>query len=392
MLHLLPVLESESSIRFPFIKCPESSVTSDQEPHWESNVPRISTIVQTLGGTNRIQNPGRRRSSFRPSVEALEARDLMTVGGAISGFVFNDAITNGVQNPGELSLAGVTIYADSNVNGVLDPGEASTKSAADGSYTLTLNQDGVEPVRQIEPPGFAQTTADHARVPISGGAAVNNVNFGDRRTLPPDQSFVDQAFRDLLGRGADAGAQAFFGGALDQGSIERPQVALIIESSTEFRSRQIDTLFTQLLHRSADQAGKQAFLATFARGATGAQAEATILASSEYFSTRGAGSNAGFATTLYQDLLARNIDPNALNFAKTFLASGGSRASLTQIVQSSPEADTGEVRGLFQQLLRRGPDAGGLASFAAARHGGFSDEQTAAAIAGSDEYFQHFCL
>ena len=353
---------------------------------------RISTLARTFEVASRIQNRARRRSSFQPHVEPLEARNLMAAGGTISGLVFSDAITNGVQNPGELSLAGVTIFVDTNANGVLDPGETSAKSAADGSYTLTLTQDGVFPVRQIEPSGFAQTTPDSAPVPVAGGAAVANINFGDRRTLPPDQSFVDQAFRDLLGRGADAGAQTFFGGALDQGSIERPQVALILESSAEFRSRQIDTLFTQFLHRSADQAGKQAFLAAFARGATGAQVEATILASPEYFRARGGGTNTGFAAALYQDLLARNIDANGLNFAKSLLAAGGSRLSLTQLVQTSPEASTDEVRGLFQQLLRRDADAGGLTSFTSALNGGASDEQTAAAIAGSDEYFQRFCL
>ena len=344
-------------------------------------MPRFSTCIWALG-----------RASYRPDVETLEARDLMSTGGNITGIVFSDAITNGVQDAGELPLAGVTIFADRNANGVLDAGEASARSGADGRYTLVLSQDGTFQPRQVEPLGFAETTAGAAPVALAGSATIGNLNFGDRRTLPPNQSFVDQAFRDLLGRGADAGALSFFGDALDQGSIGRLQVGLLIESSTEFRSRQIDGLFTNLLHRPADPMGKQAFLGFLATGATGEQAEALILASPEYFQTRGGGSNAGYATALFQDLLGRNIESAALSNAKSVLAAGGSRIALAQAVLASPESDAREVSGLFQQLLRRDPDTGGLATFTAALHGGASDEQAAANIAGSDEYFQRFCL
>ena len=316
----------------------------------------------------------------------------MTTGGKISGTIFSDSITNGVQNSGELPLAGVVVFVDTNANGVLDAGETNVRSAPDGTYTLNFAQDGIFQIRQVEPTGFAQTTVDNPPVAVAGGATVGNINFGDRRTLPPNQSFVDQSFRDLLGRGADAGAIASFGGALDQGSLERPDVDLIIESSPEFRARQIDQLFSQLLHRSADAGGKQAFLAAFAAGFSSEQIESAILSSAEYFQTRGGNTNTGFATALYQDVLGRPIDSAGLSNAQKFLGNGGSRLQLSQSVQASPEADTHDVRTIFQQLLRRDADAGALATFTAARHGGAPDEQIAAAIASSDEYFQRFCL
>ena len=353
---------------------------------------RVITFCRALRGAKRTQSEAVRRAFFRPCVETLEARDLMTAGGKITGMIFNDAITNGVLNPGELPLAGVTVFADSNANGVLDAGEVSTKSGADGNFTLVLSRDSTVQVRQLEPLGFAETTVPGAPTPVSGGSTVNNINFGDRRTLPPDQSFVDQAFRDLLGRGADAGALAFFGNALDLGAIERGQVNLSIESSTEFRSREIDDSFAKFLHRSADPGAKQAFLSLLSAGATKEQLDATIVSSAEYFQARAGGANTSFAAVLFQDVLGRNIDSGGSSFAKGFLAAGGSRFGLAQLVESSQEADANEVRGLFQELLRRDADAGALAAFTAARHGGASDEQIAAAIAGSDEYFQRFSL
>jgi hypothetical protein len=347
--------------------------------------------MRALGRALRTQSVPRRRASYRPVVETLEGRDLMS-GGKITGVVFNDAITNGVRDAGELPLAGVTIFADSNANGILDAGEVSARSRADGSYTLALSQDGTFQPRQVEPLGFAETAAGAGAVALAGGATIGNINFGDRRTLPPNQSFVDQVFRDLLGRGADAGARAFFGGALDQGLLSRLQVGLIIENSTEFRLLQIDGLFRTLLHRPADPMGRQAFLNFFATGATTEQAEAVILASPEYFQTRGGSSTTGYATALFQDVFGRSIDSAGLASVQSFLAASGSRLNLTQALLASPEAQAREVRGLFQQLLHRDPDTGGLATFTAALHGGASDEHTAAVIASSDEYFQRFCL
>src|SRR5207247_1327361 len=122
----------------------------------------FSTCIWALGRASRTQNVCRRRASDRPDVETLEARDLMTTGGNITGIVFSDAITNGVQDAGELPLAGVTIFADRNANGVLDAGEVSARSGADGRYTLALSQDGTFQPRQVEPLGFAETTAGAA--------------------------------------------------------------------------------------------------------------------------------------------------------------------------------------------------------------------------------------
>ncbi len=353
---------------------------------------RLSSLIPLLGRAKPAKNTIKRQSSFQPQIESLEARALMTAGGKITGIVFNDAIPNGVQDGGELPLAGITVFADSNGNGALDAGELSTKSGPDGSYSLTFNTDGAFAIRQIVPRGFAQTYANPTAINVAGGAAITNINFGDQRTLLPDQSFVDQAFRDLLGRGADAGALATFGTALDLGSMERPDVLQAIQGSTEFRSRQIDQLFSKLLHRSADPGAKTAFLQSFANGATSEQIEATIVASDEYFQKRGGGSNSGFATALYQDELGRNIDSGGLTNAQNFLAAGGSRLALTQFVQTSPEADAHSVRAIFQQFLRRDADADALAAFTSARHSGASDEQIGAAVASSDEYFQRFCL
>src|SRR5262245_28494538 len=55
--------------------------------------------------------------------EEWSVGDGRPVTATIEGFKFNDLNGNGVFNPGEPRLNGVTIFLDANMNGTLDPGE-----------------------------------------------------------------------------------------------------------------------------------------------------------------------------------------------------------------------------------------------------------------------------
>jgi len=61
---------------------------------------------------------------------------------AISGNVFSDVNRNGVRDPGERGLSGVTIWLDLNNNGTADPGEPVTTSIADYYFTPTVDETG----------------------------------------------------------------------------------------------------------------------------------------------------------------------------------------------------------------------------------------------------------
>ena len=77
----------------------------------------------------------------------------------ISGIHFHDLDGSGIQDAGEPTLEGWTIYVDVNDNSQLDTGEPSAVTGADGSYTIG----GVVPgatynVRVIVQPGWEQTS------------------------------------------------------------------------------------------------------------------------------------------------------------------------------------------------------------------------------------------
>ncbi len=110
--------------------------------------------------------------------------------GTVSGTVFSDLNGNGVQDPGESGLGGVTVTLLDSVGNVV--GTATT--AGDGAYVFTGVTAGTYTVQETDPSGYVSTTSNS--VPISvppGGAAT--ANFGDQQvgTVPARSSATSTA-------------------------------------------------------------------------------------------------------------------------------------------------------------------------------------------------------
>ena len=116
---------------------------------------------------------------------------------SISGLKFNDLNGNGVRNPGEPGLAGITIFLDANNNGVLDPGEVSTTSDVNGNYTFANLGPGTYHVREVVPVGSMQTTVNPAAIVVSSGTNITGVLFGNFKLI----SISGIKFNDLNGNG-----------------------------------------------------------------------------------------------------------------------------------------------------------------------------------------------
>jgi hypothetical protein len=99
--------------------------------------------------------------------------------GAISGFAFNDANSNGVMDPQEVPMVGLLVYIDSNLNGQYDPGEPSTTTDNNGQYSFTGLADGTYVVREQTPSGYTLTTPAAQQITIMNGQAVSDVDFGN---------------------------------------------------------------------------------------------------------------------------------------------------------------------------------------------------------------------
>ncbi len=98
--------------------------------------------------------------------------------GQISGTKFNDTNTNGIFDLGELGLSDITLYLDLNQNGFLDEGEPPTITGVNGEYSFRDLPPNTYILREISPPGFAQTTPDPI-VNVTPGSNLTNVNIGN---------------------------------------------------------------------------------------------------------------------------------------------------------------------------------------------------------------------
>ena len=70
-----------------------------------------------------------------------------------------------------------------------------------------------------------------------------------------------------------------------------------------------------------------------------------------------------FTTSLFNEYLGRAPEQAAQDFFSSFLEKGGSPAELATIVATSPEAQTNQVGSLYQYMLGREGDQGGVAYF-----------------------------
>jgi uncharacterized protein YdeI (BOF family) len=107
--------------------------------------------------------------------------------------------------------------------------------------------------------------------------------------------------------------------------------------------------------------------------------------SDEYFFGYGAGNSTIWITDLYQKLMLRSPDSGGLNYWVSQLAGGMSRAAVSHWFYQSPEKRGLRVDSLYQHILGRSSDAGGR-EYWAARLYGEGDLALASFLASSPEY------
>jgi len=197
--------------------------------------------------------------------------------------------------------------------------------------------------------------------------------------------YVNQAYVDLLGRTPEQAGFDYWSVQLLDGA-PRTAVAHALVISTEHRQRLVERLFRDHLDREADPAGRDAFVADLARGATIDQVRASILGSREFFVRAGDGTVAGFVEALYGEVLGRTADAAGRAYWSAQIAAGVSLPTVASALLASEEADERLVDRHFQDLLRRPVDPGGRAYWAGLLQGGFREERLVAELIGSDEY------
>lgn len=148
---------------------------------WTQTEPSSSTGVYNNGGYchSITLSPGQNLTNIQFGNFQL---------GSISGQKFNDINGNGIKDPGEVGLSGVTIYLDKNLNNILDVGDTSTITDANGNYlfnnlTVGTYHNNSYAVKEVVPTGWTQTypVGNTHYVSITSGVGATNVDFGNVR-------------------------------------------------------------------------------------------------------------------------------------------------------------------------------------------------------------------
>src|SRR5262249_23487973 len=131
-------------------------------------------------------------------------------------------------------------------------------------------------------------------------------------------AWLNAAFTDLLGRAADAGAQAAFLPALQRG-VSRVNVALQIVTSDEYRSRLVSGYYSKLLGRIPAPAEVAGWVNALKQGTPDEGVLNAIVGSAEYYqnkkgtATTQSAQDANWLGAVYTDLLGRSIDSTGRN-------------------------------------------------------------------------------
>jgi VCBS repeat-containing protein len=317
--------------------------------------------------------------------------------------VFRDFNANGVQDSGELGLAGMTVYLDLNSNGRRDTGEPSAVSDSSGNVTFTGLTPGTYLVRQdlSGAQGVALTNGAGAglSVNVAGPTTAvlgdllyspampvwSNTLIYDTANHDANTAYLVGLYHSLLNRDADAAGLTYWVGQLS-GSATRQQVVQGFLTSVEHRGLEVDAYYQTFLHRAADSMGRAYWVNQFLGGADETAVLQGFLTSSEFVAAH--PDNTSFVQELYRDLLGRSAEQAGLDYWVGLLSST-SRANVVAAFVRSGEVAARAVDGFYAAYLHRPADAAASYWLSLWTGGVVRLTDIAAGYLTSDEFFNN---
>ena len=151
--------------------------------------------VEPAGWMRTSVNPAAITASSGSNVAGVRFGNFKLI--SINGFKYNDLGGNGILKPGDPGLAGVTIFMDLYNNGILEPADPRTTTNANGYFSFPNVGPGTYTIREVEPAGWMQTSANPAAIKASSGSNVSGITIGNFKLF----SISGTKYEDLNGSG-----------------------------------------------------------------------------------------------------------------------------------------------------------------------------------------------
>jgi hypothetical protein len=210
--------------------------------------------------------------------------------------------------------------------------------------------------------------------------------------LAGNAPWLTTLYNRLLGRAPDsAGLDSSLNSTLNSYQTQRLALATNFDTSTEYQTVLVATLFSTYLRRSPSAAETSARVAQLAAGTTDEQLISTLVSSQEYYQNPKLGNsdNSTWLNQAYRDILGRNRDTAGSQSFLNGLNNGSlTRSQVADALLSSTEYRQRLISQFFGSYLGRTPAAAEVNNYLSAIAAGATDEQLIAQILASNEYFE----
>lgn len=183
--------------------------------------------------------------------------------------------------------------------------------------------------------------------------------FGSTIEIPGSRQFVVAAYQDVLGRAPESDAVMNFWISRIASGMSRADMANAFNNSDEYRYMKIVEAYDRALKRAPDPAGAEYWMGVLRRGELSPEnLYSTFISMDEMFLVQGGGTNQGYITALYRELLLREPDQGGLSFWSARLDRGENRRAISDSIWFSPEKYNVRVTEAYQKFLGRTANAG----------------------------------
>ncbi len=253
---------------------------------------------------------------------------------------------------------------------------------------LTVNENGGTYTLQFDPTqNFNNEYFSLAPDSAGTGTAVTAYT----PTAADDEIFLNALYEKVLNRPIDPTGLAELEAQMAAGATAE-QIAYEIVTSPEAYDDLVTSWYQQFLGRAPDPNGLSSFVGALSGGATEEQVQADIIGSSEFFNDAG-GTNTGFVTALFQDVLGRlpsnsetGLWVGTIQNLELTLSDTSARAQVALEILTSDEHISDDVKGWYGSFLGRAPTPQEVSYFTSLLNA-TGDQTVIATILGSDEFF-----